>query len=177
MRDITPPAIKVTQQQLECVKCGAQTHATCNCGMSYRPVQQRVAEYDEANPGKSTRQAAADLDVSQSAIQKARQSGEHQYSPDDEVTGRDGKTYPATKPQPKEHPMKATLAEYHTASRAIGVLEYFVSEFDALDLLTVARGCTDDDDIGRISRGIEQASKHIDEFRTAMEQEGGDTEP
>jgi hypothetical protein len=98
MRDVThePPAIKITQQQLECVKCGAQTHATCNCGMNYVPVQQRVAEYDKANPGKSERAAAADLGVSKTAIHEARESGGHQRPP--EVTGRDGKQYPATQP-------------------------------------------------------------------------------
>jgi hypothetical protein len=97
MRDITPPAIKVTQQQIECVKCGARSHATCSCGMSYRPVTVRVAKYDEANPGKSTRAAAADLGVSRESVRTARKSGDNRLSPDT-VTGRDGKEYPATRP-------------------------------------------------------------------------------
>jgi hypothetical protein len=95
MRDIAPPAIKVTQQQLECVKCGARSHATCSCGVSYRPAQERVAEYDKANPGKSTRMAAADLGVSDETVRKARHA--NPLAPET-VTGRDGKEYPATRP-------------------------------------------------------------------------------
>jgi hypothetical protein len=44
-------------------------------------AKQRVAEYDKENPGRSTRQAVADLGVSQTAVQNARKSGEHGCSP------------------------------------------------------------------------------------------------
>jgi hypothetical protein len=95
MRDISqpPPAIKYSQQQLQCVNCGARTHATCTCGMNYIPVTERVAKYDQDNPGKSTRQAAAELGVSKSEVHRARQA-----VPDgtpDTVTGSDGKQYPS----------------------------------------------------------------------------------
>jgi hypothetical protein len=59
-------------------------------------VQERVAEYDKANPGRSTRQAAADLGVSNKTVSLAR--GVTQVTPDT-VTGRDGKTYPAKRPE------------------------------------------------------------------------------
>jgi hypothetical protein len=61
-------------------------------------MQQRVAEYDKANPGKSERAAAAELGVSKTAIHEAREAGGHQRPPDI-VTGRDGKAYPAKPPQ------------------------------------------------------------------------------
>jgi hypothetical protein len=56
--------------------------------------------YDKANPGKSTRQAAADLGVSKSEVDRARQKspvpcGTPDDSSPDLVTGRDGKEYPA----------------------------------------------------------------------------------
>jgi hypothetical protein len=102
MRDIAPPAIKVTQQQLEGVKCGARSHATCSCGVSYRPAQERVAEYDKANPGKSTRTAAADLGVSDETVRKARRA--NPLAPET-VVGRDGKEYPASRPPPAETPV------------------------------------------------------------------------
>jgi hypothetical protein len=63
---------------------------------------------------------------------------------------------------------KATLEEYHTAGRAMGVLRYFISEFDALEVSKVARGC-DDKEAKAIGREIELASKHLDDFREAMQ--------
>jgi hypothetical protein len=81
-------------QRLVCTSCGAGAHASCNCGKPYVPAAQRVAEYDKANPGQSTRQAAAELGVDQSTVVRAR--GDADASPDT-VTGRDGKSYPARK--------------------------------------------------------------------------------
>jgi hypothetical protein len=94
------PEIKVSVVQLECTLCHAQTPAACVCGAIYRPKSsERVAEYDKANPGRSTRQAAGDLGISQSEVQRSRQSGEPDGSPEPEtITGRDGKNYPARKP-------------------------------------------------------------------------------
>ena len=66
--------------RLQCTKCGAEANASCNCGQPYVPVALRVKEYDEANPGKSSRKAAADLGVSHGdrdeAKQEARESEE-----------------------------------------------------------------------------------------------------
>lgn len=96
--------------KLVCSTCGADGEGTCRCGAPYVPAVRRVTAYDKANPGKSTRQAAADLGISQSGVQKARKSGEHQYSganqfAPDKITGRDGKSYSAKskpRPEPKE---------------------------------------------------------------------------
>ena len=87
-----PPAIHHSITRMQCSKCGAEANAPCNCGVHYIPVQQRVAEYDQDNPGKSSRQVAADLDVDQSTVVRARRDAD--ASPDT-VTGSDGKQYPA----------------------------------------------------------------------------------
>jgi hypothetical protein len=79
-------------QQMTCTGCGAEANASCNCGKPYVPVKQRVGEYDKEKPGRSTRQAAADLGISNMAVSKARNSGVNQFTPT-EVTGRDGKVY------------------------------------------------------------------------------------
>jgi hypothetical protein len=99
MRDVTqtPPAIKRSIVQLRCDGCGAETNAVCTCGAAYRPVHERVRKYDETNPGKSTRAAAADLGVSHEAVRKARVN---ELTPET-VTGRDGKEYPATRTPPQ----------------------------------------------------------------------------
>jgi hypothetical protein len=90
----SPPAIKRSVVRLVCTACGAEANASCNCGKPYVPAAQRVAEYDRANPGTSTRQAAADLGVSKSEVSRARQSPVPDGTPAT-VTGRDGRTYPA----------------------------------------------------------------------------------
>ncbi len=81
-------------QRLVCTSCGAEANASCNCGKPYVPATERVREYDKANPGKSTRYAAADLGVSNKTVSQVRNSGVTQVTPDT-VTGRDNKTYPA----------------------------------------------------------------------------------
>ena len=85
-------------QRMVCIGCGAEANAACNCGKAYVPAAQRVAKYDEANPGKSTREAAADLGVSHETVSKARKSGASLEAPVNQltpatVTGRDGKSY------------------------------------------------------------------------------------
>jgi hypothetical protein len=97
---LQPPAIKIAVQRMICTGCGAEMNAACNCGKAYVPVAQRVAEYDKANPGQSTRQAAADLGVHHSTVNEARKAAVGQPTPDT-VTGRDGKSYPASRPPPE----------------------------------------------------------------------------
>jgi len=82
-----------------CTKCGAEAHASCDCGAPYVPAAIRVAKYDKANPGKSTRGAAADLGISKSEVGRARQSVVPSGTPEapGKVTGRDGKTYKAAR--------------------------------------------------------------------------------
>jgi len=100
--DLPHPAFQVSVVRLSCSACGAEANASCNCGKPYIPVQQRVAEYDKANPGKSERTAAADLGVSKTAVHEAREAGGHHRPPG--VTGRDGKQYPARRPLPSYMP-------------------------------------------------------------------------
>jgi hypothetical protein len=56
-----------------------------------------VADYDKVNPGQSTRQAADDLGISKSEVSRGRQSPVPPGTPQATVTGRDSKTYPASK--------------------------------------------------------------------------------
>jgi hypothetical protein len=60
--------------------------AGCNCGAAVVSKSQRIAKYDKANPGKSTRQVAEKLgDVSHMAVNRARQtSGATSVTPEDD---------------------------------------------------------------------------------------------
>ena len=98
---LNPPAIKINVQRLACFDCGSETNATCTCGVAYLPKAiERVAEYDQANPGQSTRQAAADLGIPKSTVSDAR-AVVRDRTPEtpERVTGRDNKSYAATKPR------------------------------------------------------------------------------
>jgi hypothetical protein len=99
-------------QRMICTGCGAEANASCNCNVAYIPAAKRVAEYDKVNPGRSTRQAAADLGIDQSRVVRARQQGDAPASP---VTGRDGKTYPAKRPpqSPEEMPTQEEADAEH----------------------------------------------------------------
>lgn len=100
--------------RLQCTRCGAQANASCNCGEPYVPAAIRVKEYDKANPGRSTRAAAADLGISKSEVGRARQSVVPSGTPEtdrasggEKVIGLDGKTYKAKGKAPTP---KATAA-------------------------------------------------------------------
>jgi hypothetical protein len=64
--------------------CGVD--AGCNCGAAVVSKSQRIADYDAANPGKSTRQLAEALgDVSHVAVHHARKnSGVKDLTPEDD---------------------------------------------------------------------------------------------
>jgi hypothetical protein len=87
--------------RLKCSACGIEVDAGCDCGAPYVPAAKRVADYDKANPGQSTRQAAADLGISNKTVSKARQAVT-EVTPGATVAGRDGKNYPAKKSKTKE---------------------------------------------------------------------------
>jgi hypothetical protein len=91
----TETVIPFPMQIMCCTKCGAETNASCNCGVTYVPAAKRVAKYDRENPGRSNRAVANDLGVDEKTVRKARAD----RSAPDEVTGRDGKKYPATRTQ------------------------------------------------------------------------------
>jgi hypothetical protein len=94
MSNVLRPAFVKSIQRMECTKCGAEANASCNCGVTYKPAAERVREYDEANPGKSTRAAAADLGVSKDTVNRAR-GVSHETPEAETVVGLDGKQYPA----------------------------------------------------------------------------------
>src|SRR4029077_6935158 len=98
MKDITPPVIQINQQQLECVKCGAQTAAVCNCGMSYRQAAVRAQEYAQTHPRASVREIKEDAGVGHGTAQEAK-ARVRDRTPET-VTGLDGKEYAATRPPP-----------------------------------------------------------------------------
>jgi hypothetical protein len=123
MRDITqpPPAIKITTQRMRCTGCGAETNAVCTCGLDYVPVAQRVADYDKEHPeGRSTRQAAADLGVSNETVRKARRA--NPLAPET-VTGRDGKEYPARRDEAPAAPIPDTrpVVREHEANQKLAM--------------------------------------------------------
>ena len=119
MRHITPTeqVQYIKQSRFICSACGSSRDCDCNA-----PALERVVAYDKANPGKSTRQAAADLGVSKSEVNRARRSPVPDGTPVTKVTpatvtGRDGKTYPARQQPKAEEPDTEDVA----ASSAHGV--------------------------------------------------------
>ena len=119
MRHITPTeqVQYIKQSRFICSACGSSRDCDCNA-----PALERVVAYDKANPGKSTRQAAADLGVSKSEVNRARRSPVPDGTPVTKVTpatvtGRDGKTYPARQQPKAEEPDTEDVA----ASAAHGV--------------------------------------------------------
>jgi hypothetical protein len=89
MRAPTEQVISISR--LICTGCGAETNATCNCGMEYRPKSERAREAVEANPEKSNRAIAEEIGVDEKTVRKARAD----QSAPESVTGKDGKSYPA----------------------------------------------------------------------------------
>lgn len=71
-----------------CVKCGAETHANCNCGQPYLPKAGRARQAVDANPQKSNRALAAELGVDEKTVRNARTADNSAV----ERTGLDGKT-------------------------------------------------------------------------------------
>lgn len=114
-----PPTIVETVVRYECPKCGNN----CQCGVPYVPKTARATEYAEKNPTASVREIVEQTGVGHGTAQeaKARVRGRtpqaeyppdwpHQAYRDETVTGRDGKTYPATKP-PTDGPPPDLTAE------------------------------------------------------------------
>ena len=74
--------------------CGSEAKASCSCGVSYVPKKVRAAEAVAANPEKSNRAIAEDLNVDEWTVREARKSGAGDPAGDEIRTGRDGKSYP-----------------------------------------------------------------------------------
>ena len=80
--------------EIGCTACGATVDAACDCGAPYMPADQRVAEFDAANPGRPTREVAAALGMNRGTVSRARNSGAASAAPE-RVIGADGKSYAA----------------------------------------------------------------------------------
>jgi hypothetical protein len=84
--------IQMSVQRLACTACGAEAHASCNCGKPYVPAKLRAKEAIRANPQKSDRAIAADIGTSDMTVGRARKElGATDVAPERE--GRDGKVY------------------------------------------------------------------------------------
>jgi len=88
------PFVKPVTTKLECSACGASGEGSCNCGAPYISPGARAAKAIADNPEKSNRTIAAEIGVSHQTIMRAREGGPN--GPPEKVTGRDGKSYPAT---------------------------------------------------------------------------------
>lgn len=85
--------IRMSVQRMVCTGCGSEANATCDCGVSYVAKGVRAAQAIKANPKRSDGAIAADLGVDRSTVSRARSDVVHDAPPDDERTGRDGKSY------------------------------------------------------------------------------------
>jgi len=102
--------VQNVNRSMECSSCGAAGIAACDCGAPYMPAADRAAKAIAANPKKSDRAIAAELDISPTTVGKARQlsSGGQlataEYSAVDTRVGLDGKVrqMPQRKAKPEE---------------------------------------------------------------------------
>lgn len=95
--------------RLLCSKCGATGQMNCGCGVEYVKAAEFAARVvaDPANVGKSDRQLAEEIGVSDKTVAKARRQTTAEKSAVETRTGRDGKTRrmpKAKEPQPKVEP-------------------------------------------------------------------------
>jgi hypothetical protein len=105
--DITLPRRELTfkpvARKVECAACGAEAdavfHPTCGCNAGFRSKRQRAAEAIKADPSKSNRMIAEEIDADEKTVRHAREQVRTPAAPE-QITGRDGKNYPATRARP-----------------------------------------------------------------------------
>jgi hypothetical protein len=93
-----------------CPACGAKFIAGCTCG-TYTPPRLLVIEAIRLNPGMTAREIARHIGVDHKTVAKARKAvGEKSPTEAARRTGKDGKTYAATKSrgQPAPRPPSKT---------------------------------------------------------------------
>jgi hypothetical protein len=85
--------------QLRCTGCGQVTDALCFCGKPYEyvPAGKAAAKAIEAKPEMSNNAIAKDIGVSEPTVRRIR--GSLKDEPGTRRRGKDGKSYPATKPK------------------------------------------------------------------------------
>lgn len=72
----SPPTVVPFRRpiRLACEKCGAETHAACDCGVAYTAAAARAADAIAANPEKSDRAIAAAIGVGRETVRRARKA-------------------------------------------------------------------------------------------------------
>ena len=95
--------VQQVSRAMECLACGAQGVAACDCGVPYLPASMRAAKAVAANPEKSNRAIAAEIGVAEGTVRTARKSTAQDYAVDTRV-GIDGKVrqMPKRKTKPEE---------------------------------------------------------------------------
>ena len=102
---LDPPGIKMVVQRMACTACGAEANASCTCGVAYAPKSIKAAEAIKANPEKSDRAIAKEIGATQPTVSEARKAvgaGDKSVITSSR-TGRDGKSYPATRQPAVKH--------------------------------------------------------------------------
>jgi hypothetical protein len=120
-----PPAIVEAVVRYECPRCGS----SCECGIPYVAKTMRAAEAIAANPEKSNRAIAEEIGVSEPTVRRARASYD---APEAEaVTGRDGKSYPATQPKPEPKPVNENMLIASMANGPINEIRHGLQKLSA----------------------------------------------
>ena len=82
--------------------------AGCNCGVPVVSKSQRIIEAIKANPGRSSVFIAQQAGVNESSVHDARKKSPSGHPEGEKVTGKDGKSYPASRPT-IDSPLKGEL--------------------------------------------------------------------
>jgi hypothetical protein len=85
----------------------------CGCGVKFIRAADYAAKVvaDPANAGKPSSQLARETGLSDQTIGRARRKSDSTNVETDRVTGKDGKSYPATKPKHKQPPVVTRARE------------------------------------------------------------------
>jgi hypothetical protein len=98
----------IPKVDLRCSACGAPGSGSCHCGTAYIPAGEYAAKIAQKNPELSSRELADQIGVSQRTAARALQSAREPFG-SSVVVGRDGKSYPATKPEGQTKPQVMRL--------------------------------------------------------------------
>jgi hypothetical protein len=85
--------------QLQCSGCGATVDAACDCGLPYERAGVVAAKAVAAHPEKSNYAIAEETGTSEYAVREARKRVTIKNVTGTKRIGKDGKSYPATKPK------------------------------------------------------------------------------
>lgn len=126
--------IQMAVQRLSCTGCGAEAHASCNCGKPYVPAKQRAAEAIAANPQKSNRAIADEIGTSHTTVQRAREEAGTDVPPERE--GRDGKVYRLPVRQEDDEPSDA---DHEEGLRVVAARGFINRAVEAKEIATLGK--------------------------------------